>query len=78
MIVSVFLSDFPKSLLHNTPMPSAGNEKPNIMRATIFAIGMRTIAGRKIIAYACGTKSEATAQTKITENAHLIYNIKYT
>jgi hypothetical protein len=78
MTKSVCLRDFPKSLLHNAPIPIAGKEKPPIIKAINFAMGMRISAGRKMIACAFGAKSEAVIKIITTDNAHLIYNIKYT
>lgn len=46
------LKDFLNSLLHKAPTPKAGKEKPPIITAIIFAIGIKTIAGRNIIACA--------------------------
>lgn len=55
---NVLLRDFLKSLLHSAPMPSAGREKPPIIIATNFAIGIKIIAGRKMIAWALGAENE--------------------
>jgi len=50
MTPNVRRKDFLNNLLHSAPSPSAGKEKPPISTATILAIGIRTIAGRKMIA----------------------------
>lgn len=49
-IVTILFKGLPKSLLQIVPTPSAGIEKPPIINATILAIGIKTIAGRKTIA----------------------------
>ncbi len=51
---SVFLRDFPNNLVIKTPSPSEGIENPPIIKATIFAIGIKIIAGKKMIACAFG------------------------
>ena len=47
---NVFLRDFPNSLCIKAPKPSEGTENPPIIKAIIFAIGIKIIAGKKIIA----------------------------
>lgn len=77
IIVIVLLRDLRKSLLQSAPTPSAGREKPPIIIATILAIGIKTIAGRKMIAWAGFTVKAKRQRATITERPFLIYNIEY-
>ena len=52
IINSVFLRDFPNNFVIKAPNPSEGIEKPPITKAIIFAIGIRIIAGKNIMAEA--------------------------
>lgn len=54
IINSVFLRDFPSNFVIKTPSPSEGIENPPITKAMIFAIGIKIIAGKKIMAWAFG------------------------
>lgn len=50
IINSVFLRDFPNNFVIKAPMLSEGIENPPITKAIIFAIGIKIIAGKKIMA----------------------------
>lgn len=54
IINSVFLRDFPKNFVIKAPIPNEGIENPPITKAIIFAIGIKIIAGKKIMAWAFG------------------------
>lgn len=50
--ISVFLKDFPNNFVIRAPIPRDGIDNPPMIIAKIFAIGIKIIAGRKIIAWA--------------------------
>lgn len=50
IINSVFLKDFPNNFVIKAPSPSEGIENPPITKAIIFAIGIKIIAGKKMMA----------------------------
>lgn len=54
IINSVFLRDFPNNFVIKAPSPSEGIKKPPITKAIIFAIGIKIIAGKKIMAWTFG------------------------
>lgn len=54
IIANVFLRDFPNNFVIKAPMPNEGIENPPIIKAIIFAIGIKIIAGKKIMAWALG------------------------
>ncbi len=54
IISRVFLRDFPNNFVIKAPKPSEGIENPPMIKAIIFAIGIKIIAGKKIMAWAFG------------------------
>lgn len=58
-------------------MPSTGNVRPPMINATIFAIGIKTITGRKTIACAFGGKARKSMKRITMKNNCVIYNMDY-
>lgn len=54
IMTSVFLKDFLNNFVIKTPRLSEGIESPPIIKAIILAIGIKIIAGKKMIACAFG------------------------